>query len=191
MKDSFLKLKKIKPVYDMIYKLMMSFCKILLIGDILITAWSILGRYIPFIKSPSWGEETVLTMMVYMAVLSATLAIRNRAHIRMTAFDKYMSKKNLLISDMISDIAVFLLGVFLFAYGMKICISPLVTLGRYASIPGLSKFWQYFSVPVAGAGMAFFELEQVYMRIVELISMNEKQKESEKKSEERKIELAG
>ncbi len=129
-------------------------------------------------------------MMVYMAVLSATLAIRNRAHIRMTAFDKYMSKKNLLISDMISDIAVFLLGVFLFAYGMKICISPLVMLGRYASIPGLSKFWQYFSVPVAGAGMAIFELEQIYMRIVELISMNEKEKKSEKKSEKREIGLA-
>lgn len=187
MKDFFLKLKKVKPVYDMIYNLMMTFCKILLIGDILITAWSILGRYIPFIKSPGWGEEAVLTMMVYMAVLSATLAIRNRAHIRMTAFDKYMSKKNLLISDMISDIAVFVLGVFLFVYGMKICISPLAMLGRYVSMPGLSKFWQYFSVPVAGAGMVVFELEQIYLRIAELIKMNEK----EKNSEEREIEIAG
>ena len=117
---------RLKPFYDLLYNVMMTFCKILLTGDILITLWSILGRYLPFIKNPGWGEEAVLTMMVYMAVLSATLAIRNRAHIRMTAFDKYMSKRTILISDMISDIAVLALGIFLLVYGMKICINARV-----------------------------------------------------------------
>ncbi len=145
----------------MTYKVMMVLCKILLIGDIVITVWAISGRYIPFITDPSWSEEVVLTMMVYMAVLSATLAIHNQAHIRMTAFDKYMSAQNLLVSDLIANIAVFLLGIFLLVYGMKLCVSPLAMLGRYSSMPGLSKFWQYFSIPVAGAGMAIFELEQI------------------------------
>ncbi len=158
-------LEKIKPFYDMTYKVMMVLCKILLIGDIVITVWAISGRYIPFIKDPSWSEEVVLTMMVYMAVLSATLAIHNRAHIRMTAFDKYMSARTLLVSDLIADIAVFLLGIFLLVYGMKLCVSPLAMLGKYASMPGLSKIWQYFSIPVAGAGMVIFELEQIFDHI--------------------------
>ncbi len=168
------KMERIKPVYDITYKVIMFLCKILLVGDIVITAWAVAGRYLPFIQDPHWSEETVLTMMVYMAVLSATLAIHNQTHIRMTAFDKVLTPRFLGISDLVSDIAVFLLGVFLLVYGMKLCTSPLAVLGKYASIPTLSKFWQYFSIPVAGAGMVIFELEQIIHRIVGLAELKER-----------------
>ena len=63
---------------------------VLLVVDILITSMAVAGRYIPFIPDPAWSEEVVLTCMSYMAVLSAALAIRRGAHIRMTAFDRYL-----------------------------------------------------------------------------------------------------
>ena len=107
----FKKLEKIKVVYDWTYKIMLFICKVLLIGDIIITSITVAGRYIPFFTAPHWGEEIVLTLMVYMAVLSATLAIRRRSHIRMTAFDKYLPKKLLLSLDLLADIAVLALGV--------------------------------------------------------------------------------
>ena len=72
----FEKIDKIKPAYDITYKVVMFICKILLIADILITSMSVAGRYIPFIPDPAWSEEVVLTCMSYMAVLSAALAIR-------------------------------------------------------------------------------------------------------------------
>jgi TRAP-type C4-dicarboxylate transport system, small permease component len=156
--------EKIRPVYDWTYKILMFVCKLLLIGDILITAWAVAGRYIPFITDPHWSEEIVLTLMVYMAVLSATLAIRKGAHIRMTAFDTYLPKKVLLASDVLADIAVLILGIFLVKYGIKFCNSPLSLRGKYASLP-LSKFWQYLPIPVAGAGMIIFELEQIFRHV--------------------------
>ena len=158
-------LEKIKPVYDWTYKILMFICKLLLIGDILITAWAVAGRYIPFITDPHWSEEIVLTLMVYMAVLSATLAIRRGAHIRMTAFDTYLPKNVLRVSDILADLAVMALGVVLVVYGIKFCNSPLSIRGKYASIPTLSKFWQYLPIPVAGIGMIIFELEQVFRHI--------------------------
>ena len=157
--------EKIKPVYDWTYKILMFICKLLLIGDIVITAWAVAGRYIPFITDPHWSEEIVLTLMVYMAVLSATLAIRKRAHIRMTAFDKYLPKNVLMVSDVLADLAVLALGVVLVVYGVKFCNSPLSVRGKYASIPTLSKFWQYLPIPVAGVSMIIFELEQVFQHI--------------------------
>ena len=166
-------LEKIKPVYDWTYKVLMFICKLLLIGDIVITAWAVAGRYIPFISDPHWSEEIVLTLMVYMAVLSATLAIRRGAHIRMTAFDSYLPKKVLLMSDILADIAVMVLGVVLVYYGIKFCNSPLSLRGKYASLP-LSKFWQYLPIPVAGAGMIIFELEQVFQHIEALYLENKK-----------------
>ena len=86
----FRKMEAIKPLYDWAYKIILFVCKLLLIADIVITSWSVLGRYVPFITDPHWSEEIILTFMVYMAVLSATLAIRKRCHIRMTAFDNYL-----------------------------------------------------------------------------------------------------
>ena len=167
MPSFFQKMEKLKPFYDMTYQALLFLCKLLLIGDITITAWAVAGRYLPFITDPYWSEEMVLTLMVYMAVLSATLAIRKRAHIRMTAFDPYLSPEALRVSDLLSDAAVFILGIVLTAYGAKLCSSPLADLGRYASIPSLSKFWQYLSIPVAGLGMVVFELEQIFQRIEE------------------------
>ena len=169
-------LEKIKPVYDWTYKILMFICKLLLIGDILITAWAVTGRYVPFITDPHWSEEIVLTLMVYMAVLSATLAIRRGAHIRMTAFDTYLPKNVLRVSDILADLAVMALGVVLVVYGIKFCNSPLSIRGKYASIPTLSKFWQYLPIPVAGAGMIIFELEQVF-RHIEAFFVKDAQKE--------------
>ncbi|MCR5842736.1 MAG: TRAP transporter small permease [Oscillospiraceae bacterium] len=166
-------IEKIKPVYDWTYKILMFICKLLLIGDILITAWAVAGRYIPFITDPHWSEEIVLTLMVYMAVLSATLAIRRGAHIRMTAFDTYLPKKVLIVSDILADIAVLVLGVLLVYYGIKFCNSPLSLRGKYASLP-LSKFWQYLPIPVAGAGMIIFELEQIFQHVEALFVKEEK-----------------
>ena len=166
-------LEKIKPVYDWTYKILMFICKLLLIGDIIITAWAVAGRYIPFISDPHWSEEIVLTLMVYMAVLSATLAIRRGAHIRMTAFDSYLPKKTLLVSDILADIAVLVLGIVLVYYGIKFCNSPLSLRGKYASLP-LSKFWQYLPIPVAGIGMIIFEVEQIFLHIEALYLENHK-----------------
>jgi len=165
---------KIKPVYDWTYKILMFICKLLLIGDILITSWAVAGRYIPFITDPHWSEEIVLTLMVYMAVLSATLAIRRRAHIRMTAFDSYLPKKLLICLDLLADLSVLVLGIVLVYYGIRFCNSPLSLRGRYASIP-LSKFWQYLPIPVAGVGMIIFELEQVFLHIEEFFSVRVKE----------------
>ena len=161
----FRSLEKIKPLYDWTYKILMFVCKILLIGDILITCWSVAGRYIPFITDPHWSEEVVLTLMVYMTVLSASLAIRRAAHIRMTAFDRYLPDKVVKALDLLADIAVLVLGIYLVVYGIRFCNSPLSIRGKYASIPGLSKFWQYLPVPVAGVSMIIFELEQIFQHL--------------------------
>lgn len=161
----FTTLEKIKPLYDWTYKVLMFVCKILLIGDILITCWSVAGRYIPFITDPHWSEEIVLTLMVYMTVLSASLAIRRGAHIRMTAFDRYLPPKVVKVLDLVADLAVMLLGVYLVIYGIRFCNSPLSLRGKYASLPGMSKVWQYLPVPVAGVSMIIFELEQVFQHL--------------------------
>ena len=154
---------RVKPVYDITYKAVMFICKILLIADILVTCYIVVGRYISFIDPPVWGEEVVLTLMVHMAVLSATLAIRRNAHIRMTAFDKYLNKNLLRGLDIFADLIVMALGVILLIYGADVAGN--MARAKFNSIRTLSRFWIYLPMPIAGATMIIFELEQVYQHV--------------------------
>lgn len=164
MPKIFTTLDKIKPAYDITYKVVLLICKLLLIADILITTMSVCGRYISFIPDPSWSEEVVLTCMSYMAVLSAALAIRRGAHIRMTAFDVYLPKIVVKILDIAADVAVMILGVIMLVVGWQYA-TTLGGRGVYVSLPWLSRFWMYFPVPLAGAAMIIFELEAIYNHI--------------------------
>ncbi len=155
---------KIRPAYDIVYKIVLFICKLLLVADILITSMAVLGRYVPFIPDPSWSEEVVLTLMSYMAVLSAALAIRRGAHIRMTALDIYLPKSLLKFLDILADIAVFALAIVMITVGMKYAVQ-IGGKGTYVSMPWLSKFWQYFPIPLAGIAMVVFELESIYTHI--------------------------
>lgn len=164
MPKIFQTLDKIKPVYDVTEKVLMFICKLLLVADILITCYMVIGRYINFIDAPVWGEQIVLTLMVYMAVLSATLAIRNNAHIRMTCFDPFLPKKLVMSLEVVSDVLVLFLGCVMLTNGWTAAIK-LGSRGVYDSLPWLSRFWMYLPVPVAGAGMIIFELEALYNHI--------------------------
>ena len=164
MPEIFKTTDKIKPAYDFTYKAVMVICKLLLIADILITTMAVAGRYIPFIPDPAWSEEVVLTCMSYMAVLSAALAIRRGAHIRMTALDTYLPKGLVKFLDILADGAVLALSVIMIVVGWQYA-TGLGAKGSYVSMPKVSRFWMYFPVPLAGVAMLIFELEAVYNHI--------------------------
>lgn len=169
MPSIFEKIDKIKPAYDMTYRFVMFICKLLLIADIAITSMSVLGRYVPFIPDPAWSEEVVLTCMSYMAVLSAALAIRRGAHIRMTALDSYLPKGLVKFLDILADLAVLALAVIMITVGWKYA-TGIGAKGSYVSMPKVSRFWMYFPVPLAGVAMLIFELEALYNHVKSIFS---------------------
>ena len=164
MTEIFKTIDNIRPAYDFTYKVFMIICKVLLIVDILITSMAVAGRYVPFIPDPAWSEEVVLTCMSYMAVLSAALAIRRNAHIRMTSFDVYLPKKVVKFLDLLADVAVLALALIMIIVGWQYA-SGLGAKGSYVSMPNVSRFWMYFPVPLAGVAMLVFELEAIYGHI--------------------------
>ncbi len=138
MSSVFKTIDKVKPAYDLTYKIVMFLCKLLLIADIAITAMSVTGRYVSFVPDPSWSEEVVLTLMSYMAVLSAALSIRRGAHIRMTAFDRYLPKSMVKGLDILADVAVLLLALVMIVVGWSYA-TGIGSKGTYDSMPWLSR----------------------------------------------------
>lgn len=158
---------KLKPAYDVAYKVVLFICKLLLVADIVITSVCVVGRYVSFVPDPAWSEEVVLTLMSYMAVLSAALAIRRNAHIRMTALDAYLPKSVVKALDILADVAVMVLAVVMITVGWKYAIG-IGAKGNYVSMPSVSKFWMYFPIPLAGIAMVVFEIEALYNHVKDI-----------------------
>ena len=148
-------LQKLKVFYDWMYKIVLFICKILLIADILVVSFAVLGRYVSFIPDPSWSEEITLTLMCYMTVLSAALAIRRGAHIRMTSFDRYL-------------IGVLILAFVMIKYGFEYA-NGIGAKGFYPSLLWLSKKYMYLPIPIAGIAMVIFEAESLFNNILKLM----------------------
>lgn len=164
MPKIFATLDKVKPAYDVVDRIVLLICKLLLITDILITCMSVTGRYVSFIPDPAWSEEVVLTCMSYLAVLSAALAIRRGTHIRMTALDGALPKRLIQVLDLLADFAVLGLAFVMITVGLKYA-RTIGSRGTYVSMPTVSRFWMYFPVPLAGVAMVIFELESIYNHI--------------------------
>ncbi|MDR1379818.1 MAG: TRAP transporter small permease [Synergistaceae bacterium] len=170
------KIDRAKPFFDAAHRTVMLFCKFLLVTDILITSMAVLGRYVSFIPDPAWSEEIVLTCMIYMAVVSASMALRRNAHIRMTALDIYLPVRVVQTLDVVADLAVSAFSVMMLVAGWKYC-TGLGSKAFYTSMPTLSKFWLYFPIPLAGVCMLVFEAEILCRHIgaffVKEVSKNE------------------
>ena len=110
--------------------------------------------------------------MSYMAVLSAALSIRTGAHIRMTALDRYLPKKLIMVLDVLADIAVMALGIIMLVVGGSFAAKQK---GSFIYLPSVSKFWMYLPVPVAGGAMIIFELESLYNNIKKFFIKEEKE----------------
>ena len=161
-------LQKLKVFYDWMYKIVMVICKLLLVADICVVSLTVAGRYLPFIPGMSWTEEITLTLMAYMAVLSAALAIRRGAHIRMTSFDRYLPKLLINILDVVADLGVLILAFVMIKYGFQYA-NGIGSKGFYTSLTWLSKRYMYLPVPVAGIAMAIFEAESLFNNILKLL----------------------
>jgi len=161
---AFAKTDKSKILFDVVYNTVLFVCKLLLVGTIFVTCWMVAGRYIPFIPSPMWTEEVILTFIAYTTMLSASLALRKSAHIRMIALDPYIPKPVIKVLDLIADIAIMYFAYIMVTQGWEFTTN-IGARGFYVSMPNLSLTWRYLPVPLGGAFMMFFNIEVIYNHI--------------------------
>lgn len=147
----------ISKIYDCFYSILLNFCKVLLLAQIIIVAYVVFGRFILH-STPAWGEESALICMVWFCLVSSTLAIRDNTHLRMEVIEMVLPAKVIKIIDNLNHVIVFLFALFLVVAGIK--ITALTALNVLPGI-GLKASWLYAAVPVTGFTLIFAILEKV------------------------------
>ena len=149
-------MERITKFFDAIFWFFMTTCKICFIAMVALTAYVVFNRYV--IKSPlSWGEPVVLMFMVYMALVSAALAIRKDSHIRMQIIDFFLPRKAVSFFRGAAQVCIFCFGVFMIWNGWKFSIQA----GRNLMTGvGIKSLWLYVAVPVSGLAICLMEIER-------------------------------
>lgn len=83
--------------FEIIYKLIEFVSALCLCGQVIIISIAVIGRYI-FSYTPTWSEEIARVLMVWMSFLTASMAIKDNSHVRISVFDKFFGEKALKIS---------------------------------------------------------------------------------------------
>ena len=129
----------------------------------------------------AWSEEVAKYLMVWMALLGASVLFRQGGHIAITYFISKLSfLRYILIFHAILSAALFVLliyyGIDYAAFGFK-CISP---------ASGIRRFWPYLSIPVGGG----FLLVQVFTRFIHLLVADDRTIRAEENARARNEILA-
>lgn len=159
----------VKKFYDCIYWLFMTFCKLLFIMSICITSYVVYCRYI-LSRTPRWGEQSILLCMVYMALISASLAVRTDKHIRVVliqyVFPVQIREKAMAFLHALSQVCIFLFSLFMIVYGYQ--FTMLMSKSIMSGIPVKNSI-MYAPVPIAGVCMLLMQSERFIVFVAKLM----------------------
>ena len=158
-----------RKFYDGVYWVFMTFCKLVFIASIAITSYVVFMRFV-MSKTPRWGEQAILLCMVYMALISASLAIRTDKHLRVVliqyAFPEKIRGRVMEILHALSQVMIFLFSLFMIVYGYQFTV--LMSKSVLSGIP-IAKSWLYAAVPVAGVCMLLMQSERFILFILKMM----------------------
>lgn len=158
-----------RKFYNAVYWLFMTFCKMLFIASICTTSYVVFCRYI-LSKTPRWGEQAILLCMVYMALISASLAIRTDKHIRVVliqyVFPTRIRAKAMSILHGLSQISIFAFSLFMIIYGYQ--FTELMSRSKMSGL-GVPNSVLYAAVPIAGICMLLMQSERFILFVSKLM----------------------
>jgi TRAP-type C4-dicarboxylate transport system permease small subunit len=139
----------IKRFYDIVNKLVEAVSVFFLASMVVVVSIVVIGRYV-FNYSPRWGEEIGLFCMVWFALLSATLAIFDDNHIKVTLIHHLLPKRAVIALDLLVNILLLGIMGFLIVKGVGLMA---VTKNSLMGGSGISFMYIYAAVPVAAICM--------------------------------------
>lgn len=126
-------------------------CVLLLTAQTLSIIMMVFGRYI-FNKVPAWTEQFAIFCMVWFAMFSIALGVRNDAHVKVELVDAFVKPKVLLIFKLFACMATIVFGFIMVRYGVALSQMTWKSMLSAFRVPvGL----QYASAVAGGVFMLF------------------------------------
>ncbi|MFN7179951.1 TRAP transporter small permease [Hyphomonas sp.] len=123
----------------------------------IIIGWQVFGRYV-LNSTPSWSEQAALALMIWYVSLAAAAGVRQGFHIRIVALEEALPVGARKAMQIVSHTIVGLCGAAMLVWGGELVIR---TWSHAVPSLGIPRGLVYLGLPISGALMALFALEQV------------------------------
>jgi TRAP-type C4-dicarboxylate transport system permease small subunit len=129
--------------------------RVLFLGLVVVVFGGVLLRYV-FRIPLVWGEELAMFAFIWLAFLSAGVAVRRQAHFRMSALIDYLPARRRLFVEVATVLFMGALTLVLGWQGFH-----LATSGLHEQAPGLRvpMVWVYAALPISALSMLVFLFE--------------------------------
>lgn len=107
---------KIAEIYN---KIINFICVVLLTAQTIAILIMVFGRYL-FNRVPQWTEQFALFCMIWFAMFSIALAVRDDSHVKMEVVDSWVSPSALRFFKLFGNICTTAFGLVLVIYGVPI-----------------------------------------------------------------------
>lgn len=144
-------------VLDILTKII-EFIIIILMGlDVVVMLIQVVGRELG--NAPAWTEELARYLMIWIGMLGAAVLVRSKKHIyieilvdriKHPAFKKFFST--------LTHISIIVVGVILVNYGGYVTKQ---NMGQISPALRIAFSWVYLSMPLSGALMILYSIEQL------------------------------
>ena len=136
---------------DVVNQAINAVCVVLLTVQLLAIIVMVFGRYF-FKHVPAGTEQLALFCLVWFAMLSISLSVRDDGHVKMEVIDSIVGKKNVIWFQLFCALMTAIFGVIMIVYGRQICAITSMSKLIGTSIP---TSWLYGSAVIGGCCMVF------------------------------------
>jgi len=129
-----------------------------LIAMTMIIGWQVIGRYV-LGASPSWSEQAAQMLMIWFAFLAAAAGVREGFHIRIVAVEEAVPPSIRVAMRAIACLVVAGCGLAMLVLGGELVVR---TWSHTIPSLGLPRGLAYLGLPISGALILIFALEQMF-----------------------------
>jgi len=122
--------------------------------------WGVVSRYVLGTQS-RWTEEVAIYLLVWVSLLGATLAFRDRAHLGVDYFVGKLDPAARRFAAVIAEVAVILFAGFGLVYGGYLLVSETLRSGQLTPAMGWKIGYLYSVVPLSGVFIVAFSIENL------------------------------
>lgn len=146
-----------------LYKVLNFICVVCLAIELVAVIVMVCGRYI-FNNVPRWCDQMSTLALIWMAIISITLAVHDERHMRVELIDKALSKKAVDVLKYCSNTIITVFCILMARYGFT-----LVSLNKGQKLSGfrVPSALQYIPLVICGIAGAWMSLFCIVRRIVE------------------------
>lgn len=148
----------VSVVFDIVYKILLEYAKVVLLAIVLIVSAQVISR--KFLGSSiQWSEEVGRLLMVWMAFISMAIGIQKGLHVCIQLFYNKFPKLMQVILAKAGEILMTACGVVMVIYGCQLIKSTSTSTLSATQWPASTL---YLMIPVSGVFIAYFCLIELF-----------------------------